>query len=153
MKNFITTLDARHCLDRRFAEIGPPERFTPPVRGWIKAVREALGMSSLQLARRSKVSQPALAAMEQSEIRGTAQLGSLRRVAAALDCTLVYALLPNKPLDTSIRERVRNMAQRRVPAVAHTMLLEQQGLTPGETEVQLAVYSRILDPRRLWDET
>ncbi len=100
-----------------------------------------------------KVSQPALAAMEQSEIRGTAQLGSLRRVAAALDCTLVYALLPNKPLDTSIRERVRNMAQRRVPAVAHTMLLEQQGLTPGETEVQLAVYSRILDPRRLWDET
>ena len=152
MKSFIHTTEARHCLDSRFAEIGAAEHFTPPVRGWIKALREALGMSSQQLARRLAISQPSLAAMERSEAKGTAQLRSLRRVAAALDCQLVYALVPNKPLDTMLRERVRQVARQRLPAVAHTMLLEQQSLPPEDDEAQLAAYGRFLDPRKLWDE-
>ena len=45
-------------------------RCTPPVRGWIKAVREAIGMTTVQLAKRLEVKQPSVIATQQSEARG-----------------------------------------------------------------------------------
>ena len=85
---------SRSRLDRRFKEIGPLSRFSVPVRGWIKAIRAGLGMSSEQLAKRLGVRQPSVVSLEQSEAKGTIALATLRRVAEALDCTLVYALVP-----------------------------------------------------------
>lgn len=46
-------------------------------------------MSMDQLAKRRKIKQPTLARLEQSEVKGTIELATLRRVAEALDCTLV----------------------------------------------------------------
>src|SRR5438045_3983720 len=89
---------SRAQLDKRYADFRPIERFAPPVRGWIKAVREALGMTTGQLARKLEISQPSVSAMESSELKGTIELATLRRVADALDCKLVYVLVPNKPL-------------------------------------------------------
>src|SRR6266403_836753 len=89
---------SRSHLDERFKKMNAVGRFQPPLRGWIKAIREALGMSTLQLAKRLKIKQPSVVALEQSEAKGTIELATLRRVAEALDCTLVYALVPNKPL-------------------------------------------------------
>jgi predicted DNA-binding mobile mystery protein A len=144
-----STALARASLDARFAEIGAPARFTPPVRGWIKAVRDALGMSSAQLARRLGVKQPSVIAIEQSEAKGTIQLATLRRVAAAMDCTLVYALVPNRPLETIVHDRARA----RLRAVEHSMLLEQQGLPARDFETRAAGFAETVDPRSLWDET
>ena len=87
---------SRAHLDERFRKLRPPARFAPPVRGWIKAIRTALGMSTAQLAKRLRVKQPSVVALEQSETKGTMELATLRRVAAALDCTLVYALVPGR---------------------------------------------------------
>jgi predicted DNA-binding mobile mystery protein A len=119
-------------LDNRFKKMRPIQPFARPVRGWIKAIREAIGMSSEQLARRLGVKQPTVAAIEQSEVRGTIQLATLQRVAEALDCKLVYALVPNKPLTTMVRERARQVARRRLEAVGHTMLLENQKVADQE---------------------
>ena len=69
-------------------------------------------MSTAQLANRVGVRQPSVVAMEQSEAKGSIELATLRRVAAALDCTLVYALLPNKPLEATVRNRARTFARR-----------------------------------------
>ena len=101
MKKARLAAQSRSQLDERFRELGPATRYTPPVRGWIKALREALGMSTAQLAKRLGIKQPSLVALEQSEAKGTIELATLRRVAEALDCTLVYALVPNKPLETT----------------------------------------------------
>src|SRR5271167_4387486 len=101
---------SRAHLDERFQELGPVKRYTSPVRGWIKAIREALGMSTAQLAKRLGVRQPSVVAIEQSEAKGTIELATLRRVAEALGCTLVYAFVPNKPLETMVRERARRFA-------------------------------------------
>src|SRR5690349_16241493 len=105
MKTPRLAAQARARLDERFKSLGPVAEFKPPVRGWIKAVREALGMTSAQLAERLKVKQPSVVAIEQSEEKGTIELQTLRRVAEALDCTLVYALVPNRPLEESVRDR------------------------------------------------
>ena len=94
---------SRANLDRRFKEFGAVRRYAAPVRGWVKAVREALGMTTAQLAKRLGVKQPSVVAIEQSEAKGTIELATLRRVAEALDCTLVYAFVPNKPLETMVQ--------------------------------------------------
>src|ERR1700690_4162888 len=109
MKKARLAAQSRSQLDKRFRELGSAKRYTPPVRGWIKALREALGMSTAQLARRLGIRQPSLVALEQSEAKGTIELATLRRVAEALDCTLVYALVPSKPLETTLRDRARSV--------------------------------------------
>src|ERR1700722_8258718 len=113
MKKARLATQSRSQLDERFREMGPAGRYAAPVRGWIKANREALGMSTAQLAKRLGIKQPSLVELERSEAKGTIELATLRRVAEALDCTLVYALLPNKPLETLVRDRARTFARRR----------------------------------------
>src|ERR1017187_8364380 len=108
---------SRSHLDGRFKALGPATRFAPPIRG-------ALDMSTAQLAKRLRVKQPSVIALEQSEAKGTIEMATLRRVAPALDCTLVYALVPNKPLETIVRDRARTFARRRLEPVEHSMLLE-----------------------------
>jgi predicted DNA-binding mobile mystery protein A len=131
--------------------MGPASRFAPPVRGWIRALREGLGMSSAQLAKRLEIKQPSVVALEQSEARGTIQLATLRRVAEALDCTLVYTLVPNKPLETMVRDRARVLARNRLGPIAHSMQLEDQKVGAQESEAQLDDLVRGMNPRRLWD--
>ena len=108
-------------------------------------------MSTAQLAKRLGIRQPSLVALEQSEAKGTIELATLRRVAEALDCTLVYALVPNKPLETIIRERARAFAQGRRAAVEHSMLLEDQKVDAKNSEARLDEIVRETNPRLFWD--
>jgi predicted DNA-binding mobile mystery protein A len=142
---------ARAQLQKRYRRLGPSERYTPPVRGWIKAIRQALGMSTAQLARRLRIKQPSLVELEQSEAKGTIELASLRRVAEALDCTLVYALVPNKPLETMVRDRARAFTRKRRKQVEHSMLLEGQKVTAKYVKAQLDEVVRETNPRLFWD--
>jgi len=142
---------ARSRLDQRFRELGAAKRYSVPVRGWIKAIREALGMSTAQLAKRLGIKQPSVVELEQSEAKGTIELATLRRVATALDCTLVYALVPNKPLETTVRDRARAFARRRREHVEHSMLLEDQKVTSKRREGQIDETLRETNPRLFWD--
>ena len=142
---------SRAQLDKRFQEFGAAKRYAPPVRGWIKAIREALGMSTSQLAHRLKIKQPSLVSLEQSEARGSIELATLRRVAEALDCTLVYALVPNKPLETMVHDRARAFARRRHEHVEHSMLLEDQKVSAKSAEARLEEILRETNPRLFWD--
>src|SRR5258708_3266885 len=151
MKTANVAARSRSHLDKRFKEIGAVARFTPPVRGWIKAIREALGMSTAQLAKRLRIKQPSVIALEKSEAKGTIELATLRRVAEALDCTLVYALVPKKPLESVVRGRARSLVRRRLEAVGHSMLLGKQkerGKNPG---AGLDEFVRETNPRLYWD--
>lgn len=151
MKTARIAAQSRARLDERLAQFGAADGFQPPSRGWIKAVREALGMTTGQLARRLGVRQPSVVNLEMSEERGTIELATLRRAAAALDCTLVYALIPNEPLETTIRERARAFLRRRRQPVEHTMLLEDQQVKDGLTDAQLDEALRETNPRLFWE--
>jgi predicted DNA-binding mobile mystery protein A len=142
---------SRANLDERFQEFGAARSYTAPVRGWTKAVREALGMTTAQLAKRLGVKQPSVVAFEQSEAKGTIELATLRRVAEALDCTLVYAFVPNKPLEAMVRERARLFSRRRRDPVEHSMLLEDQAVTGKDAEKRLDEIVRKTNPRLFWD--
>ncbi|MSX94645.1 MAG: helix-turn-helix domain-containing protein, partial [Actinobacteria bacterium] len=82
---------ARQALDDRFGKL-ERSALAAPRMGWIRAIRDALGLSTRQLADRLDVSGPAVTGLEASERAGTIQLDTLRRVAAAMECEVVYAL-------------------------------------------------------------
>jgi len=142
---------ARDSLDRRFAALRPVDRFDRPSRGWVRAIRDALGMSTTQLARRLGVDQSNVVRLEQSEMNDTVRLGTLRRAAEALDCTLVYALVPNSSLAEAVAAQTRKVAAAELASVEHTMLLEAQDLDDEGRDKRVAEYSAgLVDDRRLW---
>lgn len=144
---------ARERLDARLAPLKPAERFLPPNKGWVRAIRDALGMSGVQFARRLQVQPPSVTALEASEESGTIQLKTLRRAAEALDCRLVYALVPNNTLEGMVSARARALALRDLGRVSHTMKLEAQETPNGSTDERLEAYIRDkIRERDLWEK-
>lgn len=145
---------ARQQLDRRFAALRKTGDFARPRRGWIKAIREALGMSTTQLARRLRVSQSRVSQMEKAEAELAIRLQTLKQVAEALDCTLVYALVPNRPLEEIVRDRAAQISDLQLSRTDHTMRLENQALGSHALMAERErLIRRLIEgaPRRLWE--
>jgi predicted DNA-binding mobile mystery protein A len=146
---------ARRQLDKRLSALGNVEALTRPSRGWVKAIREALGMTTVQLAKRMGVSQPRAVTLEQAEARGAITIESLERAARALECRLVYTLVPRQSFDALIEERALRLARRRLAATSHTMVLEAQGVEKGDESAQLERLVRQIAEKtgsELWEE-
>lgn len=131
-------ITARRQLDKRLSLIANNiEGLTRPPRGWVKAIRESLGMTTAQLGKRLGVSQPRAVILEQAEAKGAITLDSLERAAQALDCRLVYALVPRQTLDAMIEERALRLAKKRLETISHTMALEAQSVEIGDENEQI----------------
>ncbi|CDN95495.1 mobile mystery protein A [Agrobacterium tumefaciens] len=145
---------ARLRLDERLVELRPTDRSKAPPKGWVRALRDALGMTGAQLGARMGIRPQTVETIEKSEAAGTIQLNTLRRAAEALDCTLVYALVPNTSLEAMVNARARKIAMRELQRVAHTMRLEAQGTDNTDLEARIQTYIRDrLSERDLWNET
>ena len=143
-------------LDKRFAELRPWVRRTArPPRGWVRAIRQALGMTTGQMAKRMAVSQPRINELEAAEQHGNITLTSLERAAEALGCRVVYLLIPERPLGETLKARATFVAARRLASVEQTMRLEGQEVS-GKKRRQAAlddqVKTLLARPARLWDE-
>lgn len=148
------TYIVRQQLDKSLRLFDSAKNVQAPVKGWIRAVREALGMSGKQLAQRLKVSQPRIPKLEQDELSGAVTLKTMRQVAEALDCVFVYAVVPRTSLEDIVRTQARKVAAERMQRVSHTMLLEAQGLSDEEQRASLdaAVEELVREiPKELWD--
>lgn len=145
---------AARQLDRRFSEIRETLRGAErPARGWIKAIREALGMTTAQLAARMGVAQPRIAELEKREAARVVTLQSLERAAEALDCRLVYIFVPKDSLEDRINMRAEAVADLHLSAVDQTMRLEKQGVTDKQRrdEMKKKIVAELLErPARLW---
>ncbi len=145
---------ARKRLDARFQRLKPIADEPRPHKGWIRAIRDALGMSSTELAARIGVSQQRVSEMERSELHDTITLETLRRAAEALDSDLVYVLQPRTSLDRAVKEQARKKAARYLAPLAHHGRLEDQALTADEDAAQLEeLASQFVDRRGLWSVT
>ena len=128
---------ARKKLDKRLNILQNIDILARPPRGWVKAIREALGMTTAQLAKRMNVSQPRVPGIEKAEVSGSIKLESLERAAHALDCRLVYALVPRKPLESLVEDRARELAKKRLWATSHSMALENQRVSEADEREHL----------------
>lgn len=140
---------ARRQLDARFRSLPAAVALTPPARGWIRAIRDALGMSSSDLGSRLGVTSQGVHYMESSEQNGTIQLKTLQKAAQAMDCTLAYALIPNSTLEDTVSGRVQTIWTTLSQSVEQTMALEDQPFN-GEDTVPTPDWQRLIKPSKLW---
>ncbi len=142
-------------LNRKLGQFGQLRSMPPPREGWIREIRRALGMSAGQLATRLAVTRPAVSQYESGEVNGTITLDTLKKVAAALGCEFVYALVPEVPLDDLLHRRARRVATKTIERTAHSMHLEQQDVSENEIKKQVEDLTQQLladRPRTLWND-
>lgn len=127
----------RDQLDSTFVQLNNIKQIQPPHKGWLRSIREALGMSGKQLGERMEVSQPRVVQLEKDELSGAVTLKTMRQAAEAMDCMFVYAVVPRTTLEEVIRRQARIVAERRFSRTSHTMLLEDQIVSDNERQKML----------------
>jgi predicted DNA-binding mobile mystery protein A len=147
--------DAILHLDKRFLNLRAFTKLQRPPKGWLRAIRDALGMTTGQYARRLGVSQPRIIELEKSEQNGNLTLNTLQRAAEALGCRLIYVLVPERPLEEIVTKRAEVVAERQSQAVEQTMRLEDQAVKDKKAARALRrqmVEELLHHPKRLWDD-
>jgi len=116
-------------LDRNLEPFRAAKAIPRPQRGWVRAIRETLGISASELGRTLGTSRQLPLQLEKAEAEDRITLKSLRAVADALDCDLVYALVPkNGTMQDLAETRARVQARKHVLGVEHSMALEDQAV-------------------------
>ena len=140
----------RRQLDSRLKDLPPLEA---PEAGWVRTIREALGMTMAQLGTRLSISPQSVQSLEQREKKETISVAKLREAAAALECELKITFVPRTSLESAIRQQAARKAGEERNTLIHTMRLEAQGegveevLDEGRA-IELWLTKRA---RRLWD--
>ena len=145
---------ARKQLERRLAPLRDITTAAPP-KGWIKAIRESLGMTARQLAARMGAAPSRIPAIEKAEVSGATTLRTMRRAAEAMNCSFVYAFVPIEPLDDILRRRAMLKARGDVARVDHSMRIENQALLKSDLNADVkrsAALNLAGSLRGLWDE-
>lgn len=131
-----------------------PQAAAPPPGGWLRTLREALGMTRTQLAARLGITPPSVLDLERSEAERRITLESLDRVANAMGCRVVYAVVPKDGSLDEIRERqAGEVADVLLHPTGHSMKLEAQGVSERERKRQRKMLIDSLlrgSPRKLW---
>ncbi|MHC4411741.1 MAG: mobile mystery protein A [Planctomycetota bacterium] len=146
---------AREQLDATLKRLEPLKTLVPPGKGWIRAIRDALGMTGEQLAARLNVNKQRVSRIQQDEKLGKVKLETLRNVAEAMDCIFVYGFVPRDSLKQTVQNQARLVAKKRMSRSNQTMRLEKQELSEKEKEKVLEdLIEDIMNemPKLLWDE-
>ncbi len=108
---------------------------TPP-EGWLRTVRNALGMSGAEVAKKLGVTRARVTKAEHAELTGGVTLKSMQAMAEAMGCRFVYAIIPKSgSIEDIITAQARKKAVGIVGTASKHMALENQKL-PDEKIVQ-----------------
>jgi predicted DNA-binding mobile mystery protein A len=149
MPNLPPHLNALLATDKELAPIKALQLTQPPT-GWIRTIRTALRMSQAELATLLSINQKSLHALEASEAKKTIRLDSLEKVADALDCDLVYALVPRDSLENHYCDRALQIIEEQVVGVENSMALESQAVKMKQENVEKFVDKLIAEDRVNW---
>lgn len=147
-----TARQATRRLDQRLASLKLP---AAPAAGWVRAVRNALGMTQAQLAKRMDISQQSAASLEADEVSGNVTLARLQRAADALGCELRYVLVPKQPLEQLVSDQARRRAKQKLGRVNQSQALEASVVEADSLDSTVADLASELELGRssdLWDE-
>jgi len=126
-----------------------------PTKGWVRALRDGLGMSRRQLADRLDLSTSRIQRLEEDEVTGAVTVKSLRRTAEAMDCVFVYAMIPRDSLEATIKKQANKKAIQYLQDSSHSMKLEDQAISNKASKEMLeTITNQIISKstRTLWDD-
>jgi len=137
-------------LERRFQPMR--SQIFVPRMGWIKMIRELYQMSAEQLARAAGMSRVSISQFEKTEADKTIKLGNLYKIADALNCDLLYALVPRVPVEEYLKEHARKHAREMIMNIAKTMALEDQAVSDEELKrlYEDTLKDLVDNPKRIW---
>jgi predicted DNA-binding mobile mystery protein A len=124
-----------------------------PKLGWVRAIRESLGMSAVAFARRLGMSVAGVSKLENAEASDSITLASLRKLADALDCELQYVLLPRTSLKQHLKDRARLVVSEQMRPITQSMALEGQSVEESQNKFhyEMAIKELLEGSRReLW---
>lgn len=87
-----------------------------PRTGWVREIRNALGLSQSQLAARAGVSRATVQQMELAEAQRRITLASLDKLAAAMGCQVALVIVPKAG---SLEDLRRRQATAKAEAILH----------------------------------
>ncbi len=139
----------RHSYQKKF-DVLKKAVIERPKQGWLKTIREFLGMTTTQLAKKIDVSQPRVINMEKNE--QNIKISTMERIADALNCDFVYAFVPRENIDDIIYNQAKKKALKIMNKVNKNMGLENQ-LTESEDTLEDLI-KELTDNNiaRIWDE-
>lgn len=126
-----------------------------PTVGWIKTIRETLGMNTRQLGERCNVTSERIIRIEADEVNGKTTLATLEKVASAMNCRLVYALVPDDGLLKFIENTALNKAHSQLKHISHTMALENQKVSETALKEQIEILKDELikgNIKKIWEK-
>ena len=126
----------------------------PPI-GWIKAIRNGIGMTMEQLGKKLSITKQGVMDIEKREKEGAITIKSMQEIAKAMDMKLIYGFVPNEgDLEQMIETRAIEIAKKIVERTSNTMKLEDQA--NSKERIEKAIKERASEiinntPKILWD--
>jgi predicted DNA-binding mobile mystery protein A len=130
-------------------------KLSRPEIGWVKTIRETLGMNTRQLGKRCNVSSERIIRIESDEIEGRTTLATLEKIAEAMNCRLVYAIVPNDGMIEFIEKTAEDKAKTQLQQTSHHMALEDQKISIGSMKEQIHFLKEELlksNIKHIWDK-
>jgi predicted DNA-binding mobile mystery protein A len=146
----------REQLDKKLDSLKTFSSAGMPKQGWIKTIREALGLSARQLGEKTGIDQSRISRLENAEKDGSLKLSSLQKIAKGLNMRFVYAFVPEESLEQMVRVQAKKIALKKFNQLNNTMRLEKQGLSGEERKKALEdmVEQILIDqPKDFWDKS
>lgn len=141
----------RRALDKKFSKAKCFSLLKRPSRGWIKTIREALGITSTQLAKMLGLTQPRVIKMEQNE--NNLKISTLEKIAEVLNCEFVYAFIPRQNLESMVYDKAKEKAIKILDNVSCNMAYENQRITIDSDVLNDTIQELLNCPNaRLWDD-
>ncbi len=137
------------ALDKKTSSLTDAKNIIPKGSSWINTVREAIGMTAIQLASRLGITQPRITKMEANE--ENLKISTMKKVAEALNCEFVYYLKPNSTFQDIVQNQATKKAEEIFQNVNLNMALENQSITMQETIEDMVNDFINSNTKRIWD--
>ena len=131
----------RHVVQQQLIKIVKSARnaFAPkrPKDGWIRTIRQTLGMSGAQFAQKLGYTRNKISILERKEASGDITINQLKELAKGLDAEVVYCVVPKKDPEQFIDDQARKKATEIIQETHQNMYLESQHISNEALEEQI----------------
>lgn len=128
-----------------------------PKKGWIREIRESMGMTAKQLGRKivsqdnvKGIAGNSVIALENTEMFGNIKLDTLKRAANALGCDVVYGLVPREPINEKFRSQLDKKVDKYYAQTIKTLSDDEIEML-GEDLIKAEITDQILSKYSLWN--
>ena len=142
-------------LNEKMDQVNGMQHVIVPPIGWIKAIRNGIGMSMEQLGRKLSITKQGVMDIEKREMEGAITIKAMQEIAKAMDTEFVYGFVPKTgSLEQMIETRALEIAKTIVLRTSTTMKLEDQ--VNSKERIEKAIKERAKEiinktPKILWD--